>query len=140
MGCIVVTAVLLDTHVLVWLLEGDRHLGQEARRLADMAVREDTLLVSGMSFWEVAMLVQRHRLVLVQPVANWRHNVLELGIAEIPVSGDIGILATELEDFPLDPADRIIAATAMVHGARLITADASVLGWKGQLSRHDAHN
>ena len=78
-----------------------------------MAAKEDTLLVSAMSFWEVAMLVQR-RLVLAQPVANWRHNVLELGIVEIPVSGDIGILATELEDFPLDPADRVLAATAMV--------------------------
>ncbi len=134
------TAVLLDTHALVWLLEGDQRLGDEARRLADMAIREDTLLVSAMTFWEVAMLVQRRRLALVQPVANWRHNVLELGIAEIPVSGDIGILATELDDFPLDPADRMIAATAMVHGARLITADGNILGWKGQLRRHAAHD
>ena len=136
----VLPTVLLDTHALVWLMEGDQHLGHEARRLADVAVREDTLLVSAMTFWEVAMLVQRRRLVLIQPVANWRHNVLELGIAEVPVSGDIGILAAELEDFPLDPADRIIAATTMVHGARLITADARILGWKGQLSRHDAHD
>ncbi len=108
------TVVLLDTHALVWLLEGDQHLGHEARRLADMAVRQDTLLVSAMTFWEVAMLVLCRRLILVQPVPNWRHNVLELGIAEIPVSGDIGILATEFEDFPPDPADRIIAATATV--------------------------
>ncbi len=134
------TVVLLDTHALVWLLEGDQHLGHEARQLADVAVREDTLLVSAITFWEVAMLGQRRRLVLVQPVANWRHSVLELGITEIPVSGDIGILATEFEDFPLDPADRIIAATAMVHGAMLITADTSILGWKGQLSRHNAHS
>ena len=105
-----------------------------------MAAREDTLLVSAMTFWEVAMLVQRRRLILVQPVAHWRHNVLELGISEIPVSGDIGILATEFEDFPPDPADRIIAATTMVQGAKLITADAGILGWKGQLSRHDAHD
>jgi len=105
-----------------------------------VAAKEDTLLVSAMSFWEVAMLVQRRRLVLAQPVDNWRHNVLELGIVEIPVSGDIGILATELEDFPLDPADRVLAATAMVHGAGLITADASILGWQGQLSCHDAHD
>ena len=60
-----------------------------------MAVREDALLVSAMTFWEVTMLVQRRRLILVQPVANWRHNVLEMGIAEIPVLGDIGILAAE---------------------------------------------
>ena len=140
MGRDVVTAVLLDTHALVWLLEGDQLLGHDARRLADVAVREDTLLVSGMSFWEVAMLVQRRRLLLAQPVANWRHSVLGLGIVEIPVSGDIGILATELEDFPLDPADRIITATAMIHGAELVTADANILGWKGQLTRYNAHD
>ena len=96
--------------------------------------------MSAMTFREVAMLVARHRLGLVQPVSNWRHKVLELGITEIPVSGDIGILATELEDFPLDPADRIIAATAMVHGAKLITAYASIMRWKGQLSRYDAND
>ena len=133
-------AVLLDTHALVWLLEGDEHLGHEARQLADAAARADTLLVSAMTFWEVAMLARRHRLVLAQPAASWRQKVLELGIAEIPMSGDIGILATELEDFPPDPADRIIAATAAVHGATLITADSSILGWKGQLSRHDARS
>ena len=131
-------SALLDTHALVWLLEGGQHLGRETRQLADRGLREVTIVVSAMSFWEVAMLVRRQRLPLPQPVATWRHRVLELGIDEIPVSGDIGILAAELEDFPPDPADRIIAATALARGATLITADASMLAWTGQLSCHDA--
>lgn len=138
MGRAVVTGVLLDTHVLVWLVEGDERLGHDARRLADAAAKEDTLLVSAMTFWEVAMLARRHRLVLSQPVVGWRQKVLELGIAEVAMSGDIGILATELEEFPPDPADRIIAATAVARGATLTTADTGILGWKGRLSRHDA--
>ena len=132
--------VLLDTLALVWLLEGDERLGHEARQLADTAVKEDMLLVSAMTFWEVAMLAQRHRVVLDLPVASWRRKVLELGVAEIPVSGDLGILSVELEDFPPDPADRIIAATAMVHGGTLITADTSILEWQGHLNRHDARD
>jgi PIN domain nuclease of toxin-antitoxin system len=64
--------------------------------------------------------------------------VLEIGIVEIPVSGNIGILATELEDFPPDPADRIIAATATSQGATLLTADERLLSWQGPLKRHDA--
>ena len=131
-------AVLLDTHVLVWLLEEDQRLGHEARRLADAAVKDDTLLVSAMTFWEVAMLALRQRLALAQPVASWRRKVLELGIVEMPMTGDIGILATELEGFPADPAGRIIAATALAHGATLVTADTSILAWKGQLGCHDA--
>lgn len=129
---------LLDTHVLVWLLEGEEWLGRATKRLVDRALREETLLVSTMTFWEVAMLARRQRSPIPQPLASWRRRVLELGVAEIPVSGDIGILATELDGFPADPADRIIAATALTHGATLFTADRSILGWKGDLNRHDA--
>lgn len=132
--------VLLDTHVLVWLLEGDGRLGHQARQLADAAAREDALFVSAMTFWEVAMLARRHRLVLAQPAASWRLKVLELGIVEIPTSGDIGILATELEGFPPDPADRIIAATAVAHGATLITGDSNILEWEGHLSRQNGRS
>ena len=130
--------VLLDTHALIWLMEGDQSLGQQSRQVADTAVREDGLLVSAMSFWEVAMLAQRQRIMLSQPVRNWRQKVLELGIEEIPVSGDVGILAVELENFHADPADRVIAATTLAHGATLVTADARILEWPGSLVRHDA--
>ncbi|MSQ16363.1 MAG: type II toxin-antitoxin system VapC family toxin [Dehalococcoidia bacterium] len=138
MGRAVVTPVLLDTHALVWLLAGDSSVGNQARELIDAGAREDALLVSAISFWEVAMLAQRRRLTLNLPAAQWRRQVLELGIAEIAVSGDVGILATELEEFQPDPADRMIAATALLQGATLITADASILSWRGNLVRQDA--
>ena len=93
-----------------------------------------------MSFWEAAILYNRGRLELSEPVAAWRREILDLGIAEIPVSGDIGIAAAELEDFHADPADRIIAATAMHRAATLITADARILDWPGQVNRHDARH
>jgi PIN domain nuclease of toxin-antitoxin system len=130
--------VLLDTHALVWLLSGDATLGAQARELMDAAAREEALMVSAISFWEVAMLARRGRLWLQQPADRWRRQVLELGIGEVAVSGDVGILATELAEFPPDPADRMIAATALVQGAALITADTAILGWQGSLVRHDA--
>ena len=52
----------------------------------------------------------------------------------IPSSGPKGTSA----GIPQDPADRIIAATALTQGATLITADAAILEWPGQLTRHDA--
>ncbi len=138
MGCVVVSGVLLDTYALVWLVEGVERLGPESRRLADDAAKQEELLVSAITFWEVAMLAQRERLVLTRPVAEWRRSVLEIGIAEAPLSGHIGILATELDGLPQDPADRMIVATAMEHGATLVTADRPLLGWPGGLPRHDA--
>lgn len=130
--------LLLDTHALVWLLEGSRRLGREARRMADVAAREESLLVSAITFWEVAMMTQRRRLELSQPVTEWRRKALGLGITEVPVTGDIGILATELDGLPADAADRIIAASARAREATLLTADANILRWKGELERHDA--
>ena len=138
MGCTRVIPVLLDTHALVWLMEDSSQLGRRAARRADTASRTGVLLVSAITFWEVALLTMRHRLTLAETVTGWRRRVLELGVQEIPVSGDVGILATELEGIPADPADRIITATALSQGATLITADERILGWCGNVLRQDA--
>jgi PIN domain nuclease of toxin-antitoxin system len=130
--------VLLDTHALVWLLEDHSQLGRRAARMADAAARTGILLVSAITFWEVALLAMRRRLTLAQTVAGWRRRVLDLGIEEIPVSGDIGILSAELEGFPADPADRIIVASALGRGATLITADEGILDHSDQVPCHDA--
>lgn len=130
--------LLLDTHALVWLLQANRLLGPVARRMAGTAAQDQALFVSAITFWEVAVLQARGRLVLPLPVVPWRRNLLEAGVQEVPISGDIGILAAELQGFHPDPADRVIVATAQLQGAVLLTADARILGWTGQLQRHDA--
>ena len=132
------TPVLLDTHALVWLMEDNSQLGRRAAHRADTAARTGVLLVSAITFWEVALLAMRHRIALAETVAGWRRRVLELGIEEIPLSGDIGILATELDGLPGDPADRIITATALLQGHTLLTADQGILAWSGTVLRQDA--
>ena len=130
--------VLLDTNALIWAVEGHDRLGPDSRNIADSALREDRLFVSAISFWEVALLAKRGRLVLAYPSGVWRQNALNLGIGELPLTGDIGVRAAELDGLPGDPADRMITATAMAQGATLITADASILEWSGAMERHDA--
>ncbi len=131
---------VLDTHSLVWLVEGDPSLGRNARELAQAALQADELTVSAIYFWEIAMLVRSGRLTLSVPTAEWQRRTLELGILEAPVTGQIGILAGELTGLPGDPADRMITATAIERYATLLTADQRILGWEGSLSRHDARN
>jgi PIN domain nuclease of toxin-antitoxin system len=130
--------ILLDTHALIWLMEGDAQLGAEARHLADAALAHEEVSVSAITFWETAMLHQRGRVHLKLPVDAWRHAVLALGVVEIPLSGEIGITAVGLPDFHSDPADRFITATAILHQATLVTADNRILNWSGALSRHNA--
>lgn len=130
--------VLLDSHALLWLNSAAPILGRRARRAADGALRNQRLAVSAISFWEVALLRQADRVDLHQPLERWRADLLESGVQEIPVTGDIGILAATLPGFHADPADRIIVATAATHRALLLTADERILEWPGELRRHDA--
>ena len=130
--------IVLDTHSLVWVVEGDPRLGRNTRELAQAALQSDDLAVSAICFWEIAMLVRSGRLALAMTTAEWHRGTLELGIVESPVTGQIGILAGELAGLPGDPADRIITATAMVRNATLLTADQRILDWSGNVLRHDA--
>lgn len=130
--------IILDTHALLWMDRNDASLGSQSRRLIEDAWRKDTVAVSAISFWEAAMLAQRGRIVLPVAVETWRADLLQAGIHEISINGRIALLATSFHDLHRDPADRFIAATAMHHGAILITADSKILGWQAGLSSQDA--
>jgi PIN domain nuclease of toxin-antitoxin system len=133
-----VRTTLLDTQALVWLSAGAAKLGRQARAAIDAAMHANRLYVSAISFWEIAMLLSRNRLQFPQSADVWRRDALQAGIAEISVSGDIGIAAVLLPNFHPDPADRIIVATALRENALLVTADQAILTWSGVLDRHDA--
>jgi len=130
--------ILLDTHALIWLSEGSSRLGPRARRLLDEALRNDMLAVSAISFWEVAMLRRKGRIGLNQPVDSWRTGLLEMGLTEIALDGEIAIAAAELAGLHNDPADRIIVAAASRAAATLVSADGRILEWPGALRVHDA--
>ena len=129
--------ILLDTHAAVWLAI-ERGLGTQSQRLADEALAEDRLAVSGFSFWEMAMLIAKGRLRTLKSASEERAKLLSAGLVEIPVTGEIVIAAAELTGLNGDPADRIIAATAIAHDATLITADSNLLKWRHRLRRQDA--
>jgi PIN domain nuclease of toxin-antitoxin system len=123
--------LLLDTHVLIWLVEGLAELGVRGRRTIERAARQGGVGVSAISFWEVAMLAQRGRLTLSKPVADWRRQVLAApGLVEVAVSGEIGIEAVTLPgQLHPDPADRILVATARALGVPFVTRDARILDY-----------
>ncbi len=129
--------ILLDTHVLLWLLVGSRRLGAGARLEIDRAWRDGEVCVSAISFWEVALLKSKGRIDSPEEVEQWRLEQIEQGLVEVAVSGEIGIRAANLPAFVADPADRLIVATAL-GGHRLVTADRHLLDWPGALRRLDA--
>jgi PIN domain nuclease of toxin-antitoxin system len=124
--------VLLDTHAWVWWAAGSDELSRNGRRLIQAAFAEDRLWVSSISAWEVAMLVQRGRLVLRLPVREWVARSEALGgLHFLPVDTAIGLRAVELIGLHADPADRLIVASAELLGAVLVTRDERLRAYRG---------
>lgn len=125
--------IALDTHALVWWVSDPRRLPAKARRGIDAAVRAgETLNVSSISLWEIAMLLERGRLRLTVNVDAWLHNLQSLPMLEFhPVDNSVALRAVRLSNFAhRDPADRIIAATAIGLNATLVTGDARLRAYK----------
>ncbi len=122
------TAVLLDTHVLVWLVGGDTQLSARARRHIAAAT---TVWVSAITPWEIGMLVAKGRLTLAKDLLEWLDEVLALpGIRLAGLEPAIAAASSRLPgELHGDSADRIIAATARHLGARLVTADEKLLAY-----------
>ena len=129
--------ILLDAHILIYLLFEESRLGRQTRQLIAEAWPDNNVAVSAITFWEVAMLHEKGRMTLLRNIESWRTSLFDHGLVEIPMNGKIGIRANTLPDLHADPADRIIVATAL-EGHQLITADRRILEWPGPLNRLSA--
>ena len=125
---------ILDTHICVRLVTGNRRIGPRAARRIRTATANGTIAFSAISIWEIAMLLQKNRLVSGMTADQWRQNLLDSSLHEIPVDGIIAARAGSLDNIHGDPADRIIVATALA-GHQLITDDELILNWGGPLNR-----
>jgi PIN domain nuclease of toxin-antitoxin system len=117
---------LLDTHALIWWVNGAPALSARARRTLAAASRTQPALVSAISVFEIATALRRGRLALGRPIERWLDDVASLPeIRMIPVTREIARMAGGFDaSVHGDPADRIIAATALSLDAALVSADA----------------
>ena len=90
------------------------------------------VIISAISAWEIAMLIDKGRLVLSMDVESWLSEAAQIeGVHFMPVDVEIGIKATMLPgEFHKDPADRMIVATARNLAAPLITADEKIISYQ----------
>ena len=118
--------LLLDTHIWLWsLLDPDRLSLRARNQLTDPA---HTLALSPVSIWEALVLAGKERVLLHPDPWSWIRTALSVRpMQEVPVTFDIAFGSRSIRLEHDDPADRFIAATAMVHGLTLVTADRSLL-------------
>lgn len=123
--------ILLDTHVWVWWVHGDKRLTPSQTAVIEDA-ETDAIGVSVISCWEVAKLVERGRLGLPRPLEEWLALALGYpGVRLIELSPEIVVVSTRLPGtFHQDPADQIIVATARVNNCPLITSDQKIVSYE----------
>jgi PIN domain nuclease of toxin-antitoxin system len=116
--------ILLDTHVLLWLLLEPEKLSQEASAAITRTLRTgEAIAISPITLVEIARLAARGRVQLSRPARAFLGKI-ESDFSVHTITAEIAYIAGQLADpFPGDPADRIIAATALTEGMTLITAD-----------------
>jgi PIN domain nuclease of toxin-antitoxin system len=116
--------ILLDTHVVVWMLTAPEKLSPVARNaILEARKSDESIACSPISLYEIANAVRRRRLHIRSPIHEFI-TAIESRVVLAPMTPDVAICAAGLPDpFHGDPMDRIIAATAMVGGYTLITHD-----------------
>ena len=119
--------ILVDTHVVIWLAEGGTQLSPAARAaIGGERGRGDSLAISGITLVELAVAYEKKRIILTVPLGTFLEET-ESRFTVLPLTSRVCAAMSALPaSFPRDPADRLIAATAQVHGLRLVTADKSI--------------
>ena len=123
--------ILLDTHVLIWAVDGDRRLGANAAEAVDGAQRSDRIGISAITPWEITLLVEKGRLRLALDVGVWIDTALGAqGVDLLPIEPAVAVDSVRLPgDFHADPADRLIIATARRWRVPLVTADRAIIDY-----------
>ncbi len=120
--------ILVDTHVLVWAAIEPKRLSRSAVSAMRRARSSDGLALAAISLWELASLFARCRIEAYGTIEASVRQILEaVPVVIKPLTIEIAVLATQFpENYPRDPADRMIGATARSEGLALITQDEAI--------------
>jgi PIN domain nuclease of toxin-antitoxin system len=118
-----VSTILLDTHVVHWWSAEPKRVSAAASKVLEQA---DELVVAAISWYELAWLARHERILVNVPIRSWLQGLAAQvrTIAITPVIADTAVALPST--FPGDPADRLIYATAIEHGLKLVTKDGAI--------------
>ena len=120
--------ILLDTHVLIWMIAQPEKLSRTAQSAIRRAQTGGGLGIADISIWEMAFLFMRGVLRSHGTIENTIQNLMaRSGVVAHPITPEIAALAAQFGvDYPKDPVDRIIGATARIEGIALVTRDEKI--------------
>ena len=120
--------ILLDTCAIVWDALEPKKVTAKAKKAIDNADKQNALIISDISIWEISMLVKKGRIEIDTTPAHFINLYLQArNISVKSISPEVAELSVNFGDeIDSDPADRLIAATSIIHNARLVTADTNL--------------
>lgn len=125
--------IVLDTHTLIWWVDNPQKLSKKARNLVEkVKTKEKSILVSSITTFEIYLLIKSGKLELATHPDIWLEKIESLiSVRFIPVDNRIAAYSVNLPNFSnKDPADRMIVATALLYGAKLVTSDEKIINYK----------
>ena len=119
--------ILLDTHVTVWMTTDKRQLSPAAATAIRHASRAgEGVAISGSTLWEIAMISNKGGFRLPSTLAEYLR-YLESVFVVLPITAAVAELSISFSvRYPKNPTDRLIGATAVAHGLRLVTKDVGI--------------
>ena len=118
--------LLLDTHILLWSLLEPSRLSQRISH--ELENGDNHLWISPITTWETLILIEKGCIEIDLDPIEWVHEIFStVPLKEAPLNHEIAIQSRRIQLPHKDPADRFIAATAVVYGLTLVTADERLL-------------
>ena len=123
--------IVIDTHIWLWWISNPEKLAAKAAHAIHKSIDEGGIIISSISTWEIALLVDKKRLKLSIDVRDWIRKTEDLPFIDFaPVDNTIALRSAYMPgSFHSDPADRIITATAMTMGLPLVTKDEKIIDY-----------
>lgn len=118
--------LLIDTHILIWALEGSSRLGSKARSLLRDPDHEHWVSVA--SVWEIAIKTSLHKVSLARPLAELEKGILAAGFQVLSIDIRHAAAVPEIVLPHNDPFDRLLLAQCEVETLRLVSADRALAG------------
>jgi PIN domain nuclease of toxin-antitoxin system len=123
--------LLIDTHILIWFLEGNKFLIKSRRQI--ISNPQNDIFVSIASLWEMAIKISLGKLTLASPLADVIKQIAVENIDILPVSPEHTLQVSALSFHHRDPFDRIIIAQAQVENLPIMTSDTEFAKYSAQI-------